>query len=78
MQYSVWGGGTISEQLDLFAETNERVHSNRRRTVNPVYTLTNVLKNETYINKVSELFIQRLGEFADRGESLDFGEWLQM
>ncbi|EOA91723.1 uncharacterized protein SETTUDRAFT_152774 [Exserohilum turcica Et28A] len=76
--YSVWGGGTISEQLDLFAETNERVHSNRRRTVNPVYTLTNVLKNETYINKVSELFIQRLGEFADRGESLDFGEWLQM
>jgi hypothetical protein len=76
--YSVWGGGNISEQLDTFAETNERVHSNYRRIVNPVYTLSNVLKSENYINKVSALFIQRLGEHADRKEAIDLGTWLQM
>jgi hypothetical protein len=76
--YSVWGGGTISEQLDQFAEPDERVHSNYRRVVNPVYTLSNVLKSEGYINKVSALFIQRLGEHADRKETIDLGTWLQM
>jgi hypothetical protein len=76
--YSVWGGGTISEQLDQFAEPDERVHSNYRRIVNPVYTLGNVLKSEGYINKVSALFIQRLGEHADRKETIDLGTWLQM
>jgi hypothetical protein len=76
--YSVWGGGTISEQLDTFAETDEKVHSNYRRIVNPVYTLSNVLKSESYINKVSALFIQRLGEHADRKEKINLGTWLQM
>ncbi|KAF1939453.1 cytochrome P450 [Clathrospora elynae] len=76
--YSVWGGGTISTQLDQFSETDERVHSNYRRIVNPVYTLSNVLKSEAYINKVSKLFVKRLGEHADRKEAIDLGKWLQM
>lgn len=76
--YSVWGGGTISEQLDTFSETDERLHSNYRRIVNPVYTLSNVLKSEGYINKVSLLFIKRLGEHADRKEAINLGTWLQM
>jgi hypothetical protein len=76
--YSVWGGGTISDQLDTFAQPDERVHSNYRRIVNPVYTLSNVLRSESYINNVSALFIQRLGEHADRQEAIDLGLWLQM
>jgi hypothetical protein len=76
--YAVWGGGTISEQLDTFSETNEKTHSNYRRIVNPVYTLSNVLKSEHYINKVSALFIKRLGEHADRDEPINLGTWLQM
>jgi hypothetical protein len=76
--YTVWGGGNISERSDTFAETDERAHSNYRRIVNPVYTLSNVLKSESYVNKVSEVFIQRLGEHADREKSFDLGTWLQM
>lgn len=76
--YSVWGGGNISKQLDTFAETDEKVHTKYRQIVNPVYTLSNVLKSESYINKVSALFIQRLGEHADRKETIDLGTWLQM
>ncbi|KAH9882373.1 hypothetical protein J1614_000609 [Plenodomus biglobosus] len=76
--YSVWGGGTLSKRLDTFSEPDERLHSNYRRIVNPVYTLSNVLKSEEYINKVSALFIKRLGEYADREETIDLGQWLQM
>ena len=76
--YPVWGGTAISKQPDTFTCTDERVHSNYRRIVNPVYTLSNVLKSENYINRCSELFIRRLGEHADRNEAIDLGTWLQM
>lgn len=76
--YWVWGAPGISEQVDNFVQTDERKHSSYRRIVNPVYTLSNVLKNEAYINKVSELFLQRLDEHASRNEVIDFGHWLQM
>jgi hypothetical protein len=76
--YPPWGGTQISKQPDTFTCTDEKVHSAYRRIVNPVYTLSNVLKSEEYINKCTKLFIQRLGEFADRKESIDLGHWLQM
>lgn len=76
--YPVWGGSTISKQPDTFTCLDERIHSNYRRIVNPVYTLSNVLKSENYINNASALFIKRLGEFADRKETIDLGHWLQM
>ncbi|KAF2709865.1 cytochrome P450 [Pleomassaria siparia CBS 279.74] len=76
--YPLWSGTDISKQPDTFTCIDERVHSNYRRTVNPVYTLSNILKSEDYISNVSRLFVQRLGEFADRNESIDLGKWLQM
>lgn len=76
--YAVWGGSSISKQLDTFSQPDERLHSNYRRIVNPVYTLSNVLNSEVYINKASALFVKRLGEFADRKETIDLGQWLQM
>jgi hypothetical protein len=77
--YSAWDGGTISKHhKPTFVETDEKKHSIYRRTVNPVYTLRRVCESESYVNKVSALFIKRLGEFADREEAIDFGKWLQM
>jgi hypothetical protein len=68
----------ISEQVDSFIQTDERLHSSYRRIVNPVYTLSNVLKSEVYINKVPDLFLQRLYEHANRNVIMDLGHWLQM
>jgi len=76
--YPIWGGSTISKQPDTFTCIDERVHSNYRRIVNPVYTLSNVLKTEEHIDKCSKLFVQRLGEHADSKKSIDLGHWLQM
>lgn len=42
------------------------------------YGLTSVLKNEKSIDDVLNLFLKRVGEFADRKEAFDFGKWLEM
>ena len=38
--YAVWGGGTISEQLDQFSETNERVYEPPMYELHVRHTLT--------------------------------------
>jgi len=76
--HKLWNRGNISKQKDTFTQQDEKEHSNYCRIVNPVYTLSNVLKSEDYISEVSELFLTRLGEFADRKQSIDLGLWLQM
>lgn len=76
--YPIWGRPSISNQPDSFTCTDERVHSQYRRIVNPVYTLSNVLKSEEYLDGCINLFIERLGEYADVQKAIDLGHWLQM
>ncbi|KAI0022515.1 cytochrome P450 oxidoreductase [Xylariomycetidae sp. FL0641] len=76
--YLPWNGHNFSKHRDAFTETNDKKHGERRRIVNGVYTLANVLKSEKYIDKCTELFKQRLGEFADAKKEMDLGHWLQM
>jgi hypothetical protein len=76
--YSAWEVKNISKQQTTFTQQDERLHSDYRKIVHPVYTLSNVLKSEAYISKVNALFIKRLGEFADHKETIDLGTWIQM
>jgi hypothetical protein len=75
--YPVWHNKTFSKYPDHFSATDERSHTERRRIVNHVYSLSNVLKSEEYIDKCSMLFAEKIGEYADQGLVLDLGEWLQ-
>lgn len=75
--YPPWGSNIFSKYPDHFRVTDEKVHTERRRIVNHVYSLSNVLQSEEYVNQCSLLFIQRIGEYADSGRVLDLGEWLQ-
>jgi hypothetical protein len=63
---------------DLFTDDSEKHHSAYRRVVGQVYTLSSILKNEVAIDEVVNLFMKKLGEFADREEALDLGLWLEM
>ncbi|KAH0841174.1 hypothetical protein AYO21_06936 [Fonsecaea monophora] len=76
--YPVWGNKSFSKYPDHFSTTDEKLHAQRRRIVSHVYSLSNVLRSERYIDNCSNLFMQRVGEFADRGEEFDLGQWLQM
>lgn len=68
---------SFSKHPDLFTELNDKVHGERRRIMNNVYSLANVLKSETYIDGCSELFLQRLSGNVDAIEPFDLGTWVQ-
>lgn len=76
--YPIWNNEkAFGNRSDNFTETDEQLHSNRRRITNNVYSMSMVLTLESYIDKCSDLLLQRLGELADAGATLDLGEWLQ-
>lgn len=76
--YTVWNSQNFTKHADAFTALNDKRHGERRRIYNHVYTLSNVLRSEKYIDKCSEVFIDRLGDFASEGRALDLGKWLQM
>ncbi|KIW22183.1 uncharacterized protein PV07_12094 [Cladophialophora immunda] len=75
--YSVWGNQSFSKYPDHFSVTDEKLHAKRRRIVNHIYSLSNVLRSEEYIDVCSRQFLKQLDGFAKSGRSVDLGEWLQ-
>lgn len=75
--YHIWDNKTLSKYPDNFSETNEKLHRERRRIVNNVYSMSTVLTFEPYLDRCEELFIERMGQIADTTGSIDLGEWLQ-
>ncbi|KAI0120995.1 cytochrome P450 oxidoreductase [Xylariales sp. AK1849] len=76
--YPVWNTHSFSKHRDMFSETNDKAHGERRRIINHVYSLANVLQSEPYIDHCSALFLERLGEHTDSEKPFDLGKWLQM
>jgi hypothetical protein len=76
--YDAWRPAGMKARPDMFTNRSEKDHAAYQRILGHVYSLTNVLKSEPELDKTRELFIQRLDEFADRNEELDFGLWLEM
>lgn len=68
----------ISDRPDTFTNIDEEDHSRRRKIVNPVYMMSSVLKNEGAIDESLNWFIRRIGEFADNGQVMDLGHWIEM
>ena len=64
--------------IDTFTDDNEKHHAAMRKVVGPAYTLTSMLKNETALDEVVDMFMEKLGELADQHTAFDFGEWLEM
>ena len=74
--YRMWHQKSFSKYPDNFANMDEKLHSERRKIVNPIYTMSTILTLEPYIDSCSELFVLRLGELADANAVIDLGEWL--
>jgi len=68
----------LSPNEDLFTQRDEKIHAQRRRFVNNLYSLSSILQSEKYIDACSNVFTARLDEFAASGASFDLGLWLQM
>lgn len=76
--YTPWNTQNFSNHRDVFTEMNDKRHGERRRIVNHVYSLANILKSEKYIDLCSEIFLSRLETFAASQQAVDLGAWFQM
>ena len=57
---------------------DEKFHTERRRILNPIYTMSSTLEQEKYIDACMDLFGRRMSDYADSGEIVDLGKWLWM
>ncbi|KAJ9631144.1 hypothetical protein H2204_008366 [Knufia peltigerae] len=76
--YTVWNSQNFSKHRDMFTTLNDKEHGERRRIFNHVYSLSNVLKSEAYIDKCSEMFIKRIAQEEGSTKPFDLGKWVQM
>ncbi|KAK1468235.1 hypothetical protein CMEL01_00002 [Colletotrichum melonis] len=72
--YVPWGNPALN---NLFNELNPRVHSDMRRQVASVYSMSNMVSYEPYVDECTDIFAQRLSEFSDEGRVIDLGHWFQ-
>ena len=64
--------------IDPFTDDDEEHHTATRKVLGPAYTPTSMLKNECATDVFVNSFMEKLGEFSDRGVAFDFGQWLEM
>ncbi|KAH7084025.1 cytochrome P450 [Paraphoma chrysanthemicola] len=76
--YHPWRPQGLDSQPDLFTQTDEKAHSAYRKVVGGVYSFSSIAKNEANMDEILSLFMDRLNNFADKGEPFDFGMWLEM
>jgi len=76
--YPIWGAPQISKQPDQFTCIDEKEHTRYRKIVAPVYSLANILRHEDHIAKCTNVFLERMTEYADKEETVDIGHWLHM
>ncbi|RMZ80495.1 hypothetical protein DV736_g6662, partial [Chaetothyriales sp. CBS 134916] len=75
--YPVWGSRVISKYPDNFSGVDERLHSQRRRIVNHVYSLSNVLQSEARIDRCTLILVDMFTRIAQNTDICDLGTWLQ-
>lgn len=76
--YPIWGAPQISKQPDQFTCIDENEHTRYRKIVGPIYSLANILKHEKVIGDCTNIFLQRMNEYADKRQAVDIGHWLHM
>ncbi|KAL8723382.1 MAG: hypothetical protein Q9225_000298 [Loekoesia sp. 1 TL-2023] len=61
-----------------FPARDEREHSERRRIVNNVYSMSSVLESENAIDSCTQLFCETMRDFAKKKSIVDLGLWTNM
>ena len=64
-------------EMNLFSTRSEAEHRQERKKVANAYSLDQLLKMEDAIDDCGRLLISKLSYYAERGQEVDLGSWLQ-
>lgn len=62
---------------DLFSDLNPKRHTANRKKVAFLYSMTNLVQMEPFVDECTALLVAKFADFAKQGESVDMGHWLQ-
>lgn len=68
----------VARYPDAFTSLDERVHASRRKIVNNLYSMSNIVRAEEGIDSCNDMFMARMTEFSNTGEIIDMSKWAQM
>ncbi|RAH40245.1 cytochrome P450 [Aspergillus brunneoviolaceus CBS 621.78] len=68
----------LARYPDHFSATDEQLHARRRRIVSHAYSMSNVLQAEKYVDKCTDVLLERFAELARQGATVDFFRWARM
>lgn len=64
------------ENPDIFTETREAVHAQKKRVVGVPYSMANMQQLAPYIDKTIDLLLSKLNQCVDRSGQVNLGDWL--
>ncbi|EOA88692.1 uncharacterized protein SETTUDRAFT_106678 [Exserohilum turcica Et28A] len=62
---------------DAFTNLDERQHAERRRIVNYLYSMSNIVQLEEEVDKCIQLLVTKFTDCAIKGNVIDMSEWVQ-
>ncbi|KAJ5287205.1 cytochrome protein [Penicillium angulare] len=61
----------------VFTDRDNKRHSETRRKFSSLYSMSSLLHYEGFVDASASIFMERLNEFAQKEETIDFHHWLQ-
>ncbi|KAJ5177097.1 uncharacterized protein N7482_002974 [Penicillium canariense] len=75
---SAWyDGWKHPQQWTLFADRDIKRHADTRKQFANLYSMSSLVHYEAFVDHCAGLFMQRLGDFADKKQSFNLGRWFQ-
>lgn len=67
----------MPDRSNLFAELDVKEHAMQRRRIASLYSLTNLLSYESFIDKCTAVLDDKFTKFAHEGRAVEMVEFLQ-
>lgn len=72
--YKIWGD---PNRPNLFSETDRHSHSNMRKSVANLYTMTAIKSYELYVDNCVTVLQEQFGRLAAQNTAIDLQRWMQ-
>ncbi|VUC25700.1 unnamed protein product [Clonostachys rosea] len=70
-------GNPFGPRASMFVESDPHLHATFRRKIAAAYSMTNLVRLESFVDKCTEILGLRLDEFAKAGIRIDVSHWMQ-
>jgi hypothetical protein len=74
--YPIWRP-SFARYPDLFTNLDEKSHANRRKIVNNLYSMSNIVRSEENIDNCTRTLMEKFHEAAEKGTPIDVSKWAQ-